>query len=819
MRILPALLAAACLWSCASPLVAQERDDDSTPSAVVFVDRYGIPHIDAPDPATAYYALGYLHGRDRRFQLEMLRLTATGRLREMFGSRDEILTKLDVQGRMLDFKGAGLAMAAASSPREQEWMQAYADGINAATTREKPPMEFGLVGWKPEPWTPADSAAIMAMVSFGLCKNWHLEIGRLELMLHQLRTGGTIERALRIWPPRYDLPPHMIGRRPPKDPFADVPAVAPELAAFLVEWARRVGPPRAAGSPHHERSGPAWGKSGGRSNNWALSGAWTGTGKGALSSDPHMPLSLPPLGYLAHLRCREPAFAVVGGGFPGMPVIAFGTNGKVAWGVTANWGDVTDLYVEKPAPGDPDEYLYRGRAEPFAVREEVFKIRQEDGSHRIERRRVRSSRHGVLLNDFVARLGPDFPPVALAWSRRDDLSMEAVLRLYRSRSVAEAEQAVVGMAAVVGHYVLADDTGHIGYLQPMPLPRREGFLGTVPVPGWTGGYEWRGLIPQERIPSLFDPPSGFLATANQQTVQPESTGFPLNFEGDIHHRYLRISRVLGAGRGDRSPVEASRALELDGVDLGWEQLRPVFGPALERLADGKNAVARAARTLLDWDGECRPRDVGPTLFHSLCAMLIHRLLEDEMPPATVEFVLEHFNIEPFVYGLLAVPENPAWDDRRTPARETAGDVVAAVFAETVGALERRYGSRQERWWWRRAAPLVYEHPFGRIAALAPLVNRGPFPTRGAGNTVFKHQFMRNELTRFPVRYGPVLRVNVDLADLEGSMMSVPGGQSGRPGSPHYDDLLPLYLEGRGASMRMDFEAIAKDAVERLVIRR
>lgn len=818
MKFLPPLLAAVFLASptLSTSLGAQEGDG----AAVVFVDRYGIPHIDAPTLGSAYYALGYLHGRDRRFQLEMLRLTAAGRLREMFGSRDEILTQLDIQGRTLDFKGAGLAMAAASSRREREWMQAYADGINAATAREKPAMEFGLVGWKPEPWTPADSAAIMAMVSFGLCKNWHLELGRLELMLHQLRTGGSIERALRIWPPRYDLPPHMIGRKPSRDPFADVPAVAPELRAFLVEWARRIGPPAPdAESAPDRRSGSAWGKSGGRSNNWALDGTWTGTGKGALSSDPHMPLSLPPLGYLAHLRCREPAFAVIGGGFPGMPVIAFGTNGKVAWGVTANWGDVTDIYVEKPVPGDPGKYLYRGHAEPFAVRLETFKIRQEDGTYREERRKVRSSRHGVLLNDVVARLGPDFPPVALAWSRRNDLSMEAVLRLYRSRSVAEAKDAVVGMAAVVGHYVLADDSGHIGYLQPMPLPRREGFLGTVPVPGWTGGYEWRGLIPQERIPALFDPPSGFLATANQQTVQPESTGFPLNLEGDIHHRYLRISRVLGAGRGSRSPIEVNRALELDGVDLGWEQLRPVFGPALEKVAAGEDSVARAARTLLDWDGTCRPRDVGPTLFHSLCAMLLRRLLEDEMAHETVEFVLEHFNIEPFVYGVLGTPDNPAWDDRRTPERETAGEVVAAVFAETVRALEHRYGRRQDRWWWRRAAPLIYEHPFGRVPALAPLVNRGPFPTRGAGNTVFKHQFMRNDLTRFPVRYGPVLRINVDLADLEGSMMSVPGGQSGRPGSPHYDDLLPLYLEGRGASMRMDFEAIAEDAVEKLVIRR
>ncbi|MDP6929266.1 MAG: penicillin acylase family protein [Planctomycetota bacterium] len=789
----------------------------------IWLDSHGVPHIEAADNDSLTYGIGYMHGRDRRFQLELLKFAAAGRLRELVGDQGDqkVLASLDIYSRVLDFPGHGSAMLEAGSAASRATLEAYADGINSATRAEPRAMEFGLMKYRPEPWSARDTAAIMAMVSFGLCKNWQLELGRLELILHQLRTGGSIERALAIWKPRYRLPPHLIGEKPETDPFANIPVIAPELIKFLEGWVVHSAPPRDARELREGSSAfSAHGRGGDRSNNWAMSGSWTGTGKGALSSDPHMPHAMPSLGYLAHIH-RTNGSSVIGGCLVGLPTIAFGTNGEVAWGATANWGDVTDLYVEKPVPGNPDAYLFEGKAEAFAVREEIFKIRNRDGSVREEIRQFRSSRHGPLLNDFVDRLPDDFPPVALRYSRGNGMPVAAVLKLYDATDVAEARRAMLEFTAMVGHWVLADAKGNCGYTGPFSLPSRKRHLGTLPVPGWTGAYEWNGLIPAQSLPWIDNPKSGFVGSANNQVVQPESTGYPINFEGDVNHRWYRIREFLASGRGDRSVTEAISQLQIDGVDHGWNQLKGLYGEAIRPLEASKSelAVAAAARELLSWNGDSLPDSPAPTLFNALNAMLVKRMLEDEMSPGTQQFILSHFNIEPFIYDLLRNADNPAWDDRRTEVLETPVEVIASVFREAVDALAARYGKKMSRWAWKRAAPFHIQHPFGSNPLLSLRVNRGPFVARGSSNTVWKHQFGREKLTSFPILYGPVLRVNIDLADLPGSKMVLPGGQSGHPRSEHYDDLLSLYMNGDGVSMDMDMTRIRRAAVEKIELRR
>ena len=172
--------------------------------------------------------------------------------------------------------------------------------------------------------------------------------------------------------------------------------------------------------------------------------------------------------------------------------------------------------------------------------------------------------------------------------------------------------------------------------------------------------------------------------------------------------------------------------------------------------------------------------------------------------------MTYFNVEPMAFNLFSDPANPAWDDRRTPGTETAAEVIAAEFVRTVGELRKVYGDDVARWRWQLAAPFVLHHAFGNQKELSRYVNR-PMPTIGASNTVYKNQFERDELTRFPIKHGPVLRVAVDLSDMSRSRMVLPGGQSGRPASAHYDDQLPMWNEQTGMPMELDFGAIAENA--------
>ena len=424
----------------------------------------------------------------------------------------------------------------------------------------------------------------------------------------------------------------------------------------------------------------------------------------------------------------------------------------------------------------------------------------------------------MLVNDFIERLPLDFPLVALQRGTDPGRPIKAINALARSKNVTEARQALLGFTAMIGHWSLADADGNVAYVGTVRLPKRTAHLGTVPVPGWTGTYEWNEFVPVEDLPWTMNPAGGFVGTANNQVIQPESFGVPINFEGDVPFRYSRIEATLAKGSNGKPVARQMMDLEMDSIDAGIDKVRPLYTRALEPLTrDADPVVAKATTALLAWDGRTGPKTFEPTIFHSLNAWLVRRTMEDEESAKGLDFILSYFNAEPLVYGILSDPDNPAWDDRRTPQTERAEDVIVQGMRETAKALSAKYGPKPEEWTWSKCAPFVLHHPFGGKKALAKYLNRGPLPTQGAGNTVFKHQFSRKDPTRFAIEDGPSLRVAVDLSDLAQSFMSLPGGESGRPGSEHYDDLLPLYLTGQGVSMDMDFGKIEKQAKGRILL--
>ncbi len=558
------------------------------------------------------------------------------------------------------------------------------------------------------------------------------------------------------------------------------------------------------------------------SNNWAVDGAWTGTGKSAFAVDPHMPSSLPPIPYIMAVEVVSPdegSYRVMGASFPGMPALPFGTNGNVAWGPTSNWADVTDLFVEKRNPDRPAYYETEKGDMPFGFRTEVFRVRH--GFRFTEEKRIiRTTRHGVLVNDFIDRLPQDFPLVALQRApMMGRESLRSIRALYRATTVHEARAALEGFTAMVGHWVLADADGHIGYAAPMNLPLRRMSLGTVPVPGWNGKYEWDGLVPRDMLPGVEDPAQGFIATANNQVVQPDSTGFPINFEGDVPFRVQRINSRLGLGRSGPDVAAQMSLLQTDGMDNSFQSVRPLLESGIASLAESSDPkdelVASAARTLLGWDGETDPDSAAPTLYQSLLTTLMRTLLSGEVRSSTLSFLQFYFNSDPLLFGMLADQSNPVWKDRSVTRGEDPPSVVADAFRSSVAALAKKYGGRLSAWTWRRAAPVTLSHPLGAIPGFR-FLNRGGIAPRGTASSLWIHKYDRRDPARFTVLYGPGLRLIVDFNDLPGSLISIPGGESGRPESRHYADLLPLFEKGQGTGILLD-PADVVDAEERLLL--
>ncbi|MCB1152621.1 MAG: penicillin acylase family protein [Deltaproteobacteria bacterium] len=833
------------------------RVPELTEQVTILLDDYGIPHIKADSEKKLAFAFGYMQGRDRRVQLEVMRLLGTGRMREMTGPRidDGVLRRTELFSRMVGIPQDAMTLLESATEKELEIMQAYADGVNEATKAERRPMEFRLLRYEPDNWTPFDSYVVLALTSFGLAKNWEQELARLEMIVNQLKTGGTIDRAMRIWPSRAEWPPHLIGQEPAVDPFADIPAVAPELREYLRaryavqpkkkkslfnfdlmdlrggligrekkvsrdasvgDQARRDGREQFDFSPiesfFHGMSA---------SNNWAMDGTWTGTGKGAYASDPHMPHMIPPLGYLAHMiceGCEDGDFEVIGGAFVGMPGVSFGTNWDTAWGATSNWGDVSDVYVEISPAGMPNHYFHKGEIVPFTTREETFRTRQDDGSFKSEVMAVRESVHGVVLNDFIDRLPDDFPTVALHRAPLSGHPVEAMSKLYRAKNVDEAREAFLGFTVMIGHWVFTDTEGNILYMQPMKLPRRTAHLGTVPVPGWVDLYDWKEYVPVEELPWVKNPPTHWVGTANGQIVHPDATSYPLNLEGNVGFRLERIKTNIEAGRQSKLTVAEQIAQDqLDNIDAGWLSVRDFIVDALIPVtSDSDPSVAKAAGILINWDGRSDGDLVAPSLYQSLVAFVMRNTLKDEVSKETLDFLLNYFNIDPLVFDILGDPNNPAWDDRANDTPEYPRAVISKSFHQAVKELIKTYGNDVDKWTWGRVAPFTLEHPFGSHKSLSNYLNR-PVKTQGASATVNKHQGVRSGMSKFPVKYGPVLRVMIDLNDPAGSKMIIPGGQSGRPSSPHYDDLIRLYEKGDGVSMESDYETLKENADGRILL--
>ena len=833
-----ALLACALLLSsCASgptPRGAPEqRTEISVPGiaapATIVVDHHGIPHITAHSEADEAFAMGYMHARDRRFQMELLRMDARGRLRELLGSRvPTAVLRLEMFSRALGFEREADSVLGGLAPEDKRLLDAYAEGVNAATAGGPLPFEFRLLGYAPEPWSAVDSLSILQAISFGFCKDWEQELVRLEIAVFQLHHGFTVEHALGIWPPRFDFPPHLIGMKPAQDPFAAISPMAPELASYLEEDLAVEQPRQTPASPAPSAALPAEAATLANdlqltflSNNWAVDGSWTGTGKSAFAVDPHMPSSLPPLPYIVAMQLdsvTDGSYSVMGASFPGLPAVPFGTNGSVAWGPTSNWADVTDLFVEKPSAEHAEYYQTENGDRKFDTRVEVFRVRHGH-SMTEEKRAFRSTRHGVLVNDFVDRLPPGFPLVALQRAPvLGSSSFESMRRLYRAQTVGQARAALQGFTAMVGNWVLADRTGNIGYASPVNLPLRRNSLGTVPVPGWNGKYEWGGFVPARELPGVENPSAGFIATANNQVVQPESTGYPINFEGDVPFRVGRIDARLGLGRSGPAIARQMSMLQTDGKDESFRRLFPLISQGLSGVAESRTPqdelLAQAARTLLDWDGSTDPDSAAPTIYQSLLTSLMTVLLSGEMSAATLDFIKFYFNADPLLFGMLMDPGNPAWNDRAVRLGEQPADVVQHAFSLSVAALRKRYGGKVSSWTWRRAAPVTLAHPLGSVPGFR-WTNRGGIPPRGTGVSVWVHKFDRKDPARFPVLYGPGLRLVVDFNDLPSSVVSIPGGESGKPDSRHYADILPLFEKGDGVSLELDPANVP--AEERLVL--
>ncbi|MGI5864686.1 MAG: penicillin acylase family protein [Myxococcales bacterium] len=762
----------------------------------VYLDSLGIPHIEAHSEADLLRAVGFVHGRDRFFEMDLMRRIAQGRVSELVGEQPFLGdTTVDFDLAML---GWGLGEAARADAERvaapmRALLQAYADGVNAALERYEP-IEYRLLGVEPEPWRVEDTFALGRLNAWSISANWRAETSRLLFALH-----GGVDRALAIYPNEPTVGAATLG--PETEPQPLPPAFAPELREVLPSRGSISEQP--LGEAREATTLSAFAFSAGASNSWAIGGARTRSGKPMTANDPHLLLMAPAMFYQMHLKA--PGLDVIGYTTPGLPYVIAGHNRHVSWGTTAAVADVVDLYVEKV---DSCRALGPEGWYPLEAREVIVRVR--DGKPRERRFTIRRTRHGPLLNDFQPKLLPKgAPAVAVRWAFTDaSASFDALSRANRARTVGELRAALAGLPGPIDAWTAADTEGSIALFVNGQVPRRR-HLGTFPAPGWLAEYDWDGMVPPEEMPFAQEGADGLLAHANNSLRDPRRARVLLGADAGPRFRYERIRQLLE--ENGAHDADSFARIQTDTLSRHGGRGASIVAADLASL-DAGPIQAKARDILARWDGECAESSAGAVIYFVTWRNLAVAALEDELDDRGLEFVLS----DPFLVARLDAwledPEQPVWDDRRTATVERRGDVARAAFREAVASLAKEQGPSPETWRWGRVHVRQIAHPLGAVESLASLVNLPQEPASGAVDSVWKSQFdLGNAKSPFRPMGGPVVRLIVDLADLDDARWVLSTGASGWPGSPHYADQHRLWAKGQFAKMLFAWDEIRREA--------
>ncbi len=733
-------------------------------------DRYAIPHVEAASFRDAAFGLGYAHAQDRLWQMELARRFIQGRLAELFGAT---AVNSDTLMRTIDLYGASEEAVKHLSPEGRRVLQSYADGVNAYLKGHKGPwpIEFVLAGdTPPETWTPADSIAVLKGMAFQLSGNAFEEAARAQLV-------------------------PVLGRAGVQDfflPFGEAP-----LPSYLDTL---------YGSVQTGEAGPVPDTT--ASDNWAVDGAHSVTGKPMLANDPHLGFSIPSVWYLAHLSFGDED--IVGGTLAGVPAIVAGRNRHVAWGETNTGPDTQDLYFEKLNPDNRREYQVPGGWAEFENRVELIKVRF--GADR--RVLVRSTRHGPVMPE-TSSLGAASPPgyvSALDWTAlaSDDTTFDALMGIDRAKTAVDIKTAGRFIVTPMQNIVYADDGGHIGLMLPGRVPIRSDkndSFGLVPAEGWDGRYDWQGFIPPEDMVSVEDPPSGRIATANNDT-EPKGYPYTLTREWETPYRFNRIDQLLAAT--SKHSLESFKAIQTDTIDtyaLDLKRRLLAAGPF-------EGADAQAARLVEQWNGAMLAARPEPLIFAAWARALARRIYGDELGRRFPNFW--GYRTEFTLRVLDAKEGEERWcDDKATPEVEDCPSRIRLALHDAVTELSAQYGSDPARWRWGDAHHAVHEAaPFGSFPLIGGYFNRevemdgGPF-------TLLRADHSMRSPRPYAAIHGAGFRGIYDLADPDRSLFVISTGESGNLFSPHYDDLIPIWAKGGYITIPTERRAVEAAAVSRL----
>lgn len=765
-------------------------------TVTIYRDERGMPHIYASNEHDLYLAVGYVSAQERLWQMDLIRRSTTGRLSEIFGKS---FLQADIISRCLRMTDKSGKILENEDPSVIACMQAYIEGINFFILNcKKLPLEFRLLSYRPEPWSLEDIVNIIGLMGWSLgSRNLTAELFNYQLVR---KTGA--EKASSLIPD-WDLATEIVY-----PDFVLNDTLISEVRSLITSFDRIIslGVPLFSGS-----------------NNWAVSGERSATGKPLLSNDMHLPFNIPSIWIQMH-HIVPGKINVTGVVIPGEPFIVAGHNDKIAWGMTNLMVDDIDLYTERINPENHDQYYFNGQWKDLIKKTEIINIR---GGKQIPVT-IGFTHRGPVISGLI---NPDNMPAKIKWMGYDylagledlkDLSLsfrwsgfdisdeiKGIYLLNRAQNWEDFRSGVALFNSTSHNFIYSDIYGNIGLNAGGGIPLRKG-NGIMIRNGETDEYDWRGYVPFDQMPFSFNPPDGNVSSANNKTV----AGYPYFISQDfvVPYRIERIREMLG--QKELFSTEDFKRMITDQQSV----MARLLTPFILKLKEKRNELSQIENAILDslsaWDFIMDPSRIAPSVFEFFRICLKKNLFADDLGDLFNE--MYYMTSEYYIYRLITGEADEWIDNLNTPEKETLDDIVMESFKDAIEMLSKQYGKNPARWQWGRIHTITFIHPLGSVKILGSLfkLNSGEYPTGGSDHTVCPFSFKAG----FRVSQGASIRHIFNTADWDQSYSVLPGGISGVPKSEFYLSQVEPYLEGRFYNDHFSEKAVKNSAKHRFLLR-
>nr|WP_239032852.1 penicillin acylase family protein [Pseudoalteromonas luteoviolacea] len=718
----------------------------------------GVPTISADSEHDVYFTTGFLHAKERLGQLVMQRALARGNLSEILG-RGHLQS--DIWMRRLRLVDSASLDAQSMDAEAKRSLQAYADGINAWVELNGVSQELLLVAKEFQPWQIEDSLLTQKLFALNLSVNYVSEME--NLILESTRSDERVSSSNHL-----------------HNNSVETKLAFSQLLEMQQNFTESTG----------------LGEFGVGSNAWVVSGKHTASGAPLLANDPHLAMTVPSMWFAIeqqHAKSHIKGMSIIG-----LPIVVFGANEYVAWGGTNMLADTQDLVVEQVHPASPKQYQTADGWAYFDSIEAEIRVNADfpaglNKPFEPIKLKIRKTHNGPIISDSIAVFDA---PVAMRWTSLQgaDLSYQSLYKLNYASNWEAFREALSTYKAPALNFLYADKLGNIGYQAAGAIPLRDSPVEGLPLAGWQSGSEWQGYIPFTELPSSYNPPSGYIVSANDEVVSPQ--GHYLSNEWADPSRAMRIKELLEfyISTGKKMDVNDARIMQLDTVDLNGKQ----FTEVLRQLGALSKIPQHLAVDFESWDGDMMADSPIPALYISWMRNLKLAIFSDEMLRFSNSsgLLAGYINRQTSanIYQLL-IANDPYCNNINTPKTETCLDILMSSFDSASAELSDLTGENSEDWRWVNISNRLIPHlMFNRVPFFEDLYNlKGD--KIGSYDTINVAGYRFDKFGGYESAFGASFRQVYELTPKLGWHYTIAGGQTANPMDKHYDDLYQVYLRG------------------------